>query len=138
VRVVLDTNVVISALLFRHGPTVTLRQAWTAGQFKPLTDRRCANELIRTLSYPKFQLGPSDIQALLADYLPYTEVIDTADNEGVELPVCRDPDDQKFLVVAELGRADVLVTGDKALLGLAGTTSFIIEKPRQLLDRLSS
>ena len=108
-----------------------------AGQFKPLTDRPCADELIRTLSYPKFQLGQGDIQALLPDYLPYAEAVDTKDDQGVELPVCRDPDDQKFLVLAELGRADALVTGDKALLDLAGTTRFVIERPRDLLDRLA-
>jgi putative PIN family toxin of toxin-antitoxin system len=138
VRAVLDTNVVISALIFRQGPTVTLRQAWIAGQFKPLTDRPCVDELIRALSYPKFQLDPSDIQRLLADYLPYTEVVATADAESVEVPICRDPDDQKFLVLAELGRADILVTGDKALLDLAETTRFVIESPGDMLDRLTS
>lgn len=137
-RVVLDTNVVISAILFRHGPTVTLRQAWMAGHFRPLTDRPCTDELIRTLSYPKFQLSPSDIHALLADYLPFSEIVDKADHEALELPLCRDPDDQKFLVLAELGRADVLVTGDKALLALAGSTRFVIERPKDILDRLAS
>ena len=137
-RVVFDTNVAISALLFRHGATATLRQAWIAGRFTPLTDRPCTDELIRTLSYPKFELSPSDIHALLADYLPFSQIVDTADHEALELPLCRDPDDQKFLVLAELGQADVLVTGDEALLALAGSTRFVIERPKDTLDRLAS
>ncbi len=137
-RVVLDTNVVISALLFPRGRAATLREAWFDGRFMPLTDRPCVDELIRALAYPKFKLSQGDIQALLADYLPYAEAVDTVGVGGVKVPVCRDPDDQKFLVLAEMGRADVLITGDKALLALAGTAHFVIEGPGKFLQRLAS
>lgn len=69
---------------------------------------------------PKFRLATDEIETLLGNYLPYADVIDTTKTRAGGLPVCRDPDDQKFLVLAHVGKADVLVTGDRALLLLAG------------------
>src|SRR5262249_48764253 len=51
-RVVLDTNVVVSALLFTRGATVRLREAWQAGEVLPLASRATAAELVRVLAYP--------------------------------------------------------------------------------------
>jgi predicted nucleic acid-binding protein len=49
-RVVLDTNVVLSALLFRGGPTARLRDAWQNGRFVPLASTITADELVRVLA----------------------------------------------------------------------------------------
>jgi putative PIN family toxin of toxin-antitoxin system len=107
-----------------------------AGQFTPLIDRSCADELIRALAYPRFQLDQRDFQALLADYLPYAATVDIEHPRRFDLPVCRDAADQKFLVLAELGKADILVTGDRALLELSGEAGFAIESPARFLERL--
>ena len=136
-RVVLDTNVVISALLFQQGTIATIRQAWIEQKFVPLIDHSCADELIRALAYPKFRLDRRDIQILLADYLPYTTAVEASIEPSVNVPICRDPDDQKFLLLAELGKADVLVTGDRALLEMSGKTGFAVETPVVFLGRLS-
>ena len=55
-RVVLDTNVVLSALVFRKGTTARLRAAWQGGHCLPLVSAATAQELMRVLSYPKFRL----------------------------------------------------------------------------------
>lgn len=136
VRVVFDTNVVLSALLFRRGHLTWLRELWTRGTVTPLIDKACAEELLRVLSYPKFRLGPDEIEALLGDYLPYTETVETVRISADNLPRCRDPDDQKFLVLAQAGKAEAIVTGDEALLALAGKTRFLIMKPAELRTRL--
>ena len=128
-RVVFDTNVVVSAVLFTKGHLSWLREGWSKGRFLPLIDTPCAEELLRVLAYPKFRLVQDDIQALLGTYLPFTEAVDTAGGKRPGLPLCRDPHDQKFLVLAQKGKADVLVTGDRALLALAGQTRFAIETP---------
>ena len=73
-RAVLDTNVVISALLFAGGGTARLRHAWQAGRLLPLLSTATAQELMRVLAYPKFKLTAADQQELLADYLPWAEV----------------------------------------------------------------
>ena len=52
------------------------------------------------------------------------------------LPRCRDRDDRKFLELASRGNAEVLVTGDAALLDLAGRVAFAIERPAGLRERL--
>ena len=128
-RVALDTNVVVSAILFTKGHLTWLREGWSTGRFLPLIDTPCAKELLRVLAYPKFRLTQDDIQTLLGTYLPFTEAVNTADAKTSGLPRCRDPHDQKFLVLAHEGKADVLVTGDRALLALAKQTPFAIETP---------
>ena len=69
-RVVLDTNVVLSALLFRGGPTAQVRAAWMSARFVPLASAATAQELMRVLAYPKFKLTADEQHDLLADYLP--------------------------------------------------------------------
>ncbi len=116
-RVVLDTNCLVSALLFPAGQCVWLRTAWQNRRFIPLADRRCAGELLRVLNYPKFKLSADEQESLLADYLPYVESVDIATPpEG--LPAVRDADDVIFLALAAVAGADVLVSGDRDLLTL--------------------
>ena len=134
-RVVLDTNVVVSAILFTKGHLTWLREGWSNGRFLPLIDTPCAEELLRVLAYPKFRLTQDDIQTLLGTYLPFTEAVNTASARTSRLPRCRDPHDQKFLVLAQEGKADVLVTGDQALLALARQTRFAIETPAMFRRR---
>jgi putative PIN family toxin of toxin-antitoxin system len=55
-----------------------------------------------------------EIEALLADYLPFTEPVVVAPQP--QAPRCKDADDQMFVDLAIQGRADVLLTGDRALL----------------------
>lgn len=117
-RAVLDTNVVLSALVFGRHATARVRQAWQAGRLKPLVSTTTAQELIRVLAYPKFRLSASDQRELLADYLPYAEVV-TVPKPPPRAPDFRDPHDLPFLHLAAAGKADVLVTGDADLLALA-------------------
>jgi putative PIN family toxin of toxin-antitoxin system len=116
-RVVLDTNIVLSALLFVRGRVSALREAWRDGRFVPLVSAPTASELIRVLAYPRFKLTAAEQQELLADYLPYcTAVVEAA--RPPKLPACRDPHDLPFLALAVTGKAQFLVTGDKDLLGV--------------------
>ncbi len=117
--VVLDTNVALSALAFRDGRLSALRAAWQAGRFIPLATTTTAQELLRVLAYPKFRLSAEEQGDLLADYLPFCKVV-ALPARAARLPKCPDPDDVPFLLLAVAGKADYLVTGDKALLGLAG------------------
>ena len=134
-RVVLDTNVVLSALLFARGRLARIRELWIARRCLPLINRETSEELIRALAYPKFGLNEEEIEALLGSYLPYAEVVSMSPEVPKGLPRCRDPKDQMFLVLAALGQAEVLVSGDDALLELSGKTSFEIEAPAQFLNR---
>jgi len=116
-RVVLDTNIVVSALLFATGRLAWIRQAWQGRQLQPLVCKASTNELLRVLAYPKFKLSAAEQRELLADFLPYAEVVELPDTRP-DLPACRDEKDQVFLVLARVGQADALVTGDADLLAM--------------------
>lgn len=117
-RVIIDTNLVLSALVFTQGRLNCLRQAWQGSRCLPLLSKTTAAELIRVLAYPKFQLTPAEQQALLADYLPWCMVVHIP-NPLPEMPTCRNPFDLPFLQLAIAGKIDYLVTGDQDLLSLA-------------------
>lgn len=136
-RVVLDTNTVLSALLFPRGRLSWIRHLWMAGRILPLVCTATARELIDALAYPKFKLDEDGIQTLLAAYLPFAETIDVNDDTVVNVPLCRDPDDQMFLRLAAIGRAEVLVSGDRSILELAERLPFAVETAAEFQKRFA-
>jgi len=136
-RLVLDTNVLLSALLFRSAPMTWLRSAWQANAILPLVSHDTASELLRVLGYPKFSLDAAEREELLADFLPWCETVRIPEPPPV-VPDCRDPYDRPFLQLAIEGRADALVTGDKDLLALADAFVVPILTPAQMKGRLPS
>lgn len=135
--VVLDTNLVLSALIFSKGRLVELRSAWQRGLCVPLASTATATELIRVLAYPKFKLSASDQEELLADYLPHCRSV-RIPARLPKLPQCRDANDQLFLELAAAGKADFLVTGGKDLLVLASDFSRSIVTAAAFLGGLDS
>jgi uncharacterized protein len=141
-RVVLDTNVLLSLFVFADSRFLPLRGKIERGEWLALTSERCLGEFRRVLTYPMFGLDAARQQAALAAYAALASAI--ASISGVPaapLPQCRDPDDQKFLELARDGAADWLVTSDKALLKLARRGRlrhlFRILTPGAALDRLA-
>ena len=115
-RVVIDTNLVLSALIF-GGSTARLRLAWQSDRLIPLASKATITELIRVLAYPKFKLTKAEQEDLLADYLPFCDTVLLPEQLPV-IPECRDPFDEPFLILALVGNADYLVTSDRDLLCL--------------------
>lgn len=141
-RVVLDTNVVLSALVFGGGTTARVRQAWQTGRLLPLASTATVQELMRVLAYPKFKLSADDQRELLADHLPFAEVV-TVPQPPPRVPDCRDPHDLPFLHLAVAGKADLLVSGDADLLVLGAQDArprlrFRILNVQALLEHLTS
>lgn len=134
-RHVLDTNVLLSALLFRSASMSWPRTAWQSESILPLASRDTVSELLRVLAYPKFGLTAPDRDDLLADYLPWCETI-TIPVPPPAVPDCRDPFDQPFLLLALAGRADALVTGDRDLLELAAVFPIPILTPADMKSRM--
>ena len=124
-RVVFDANSVVSALLFKGGELSWLRIHWQQSSITALVSTATVSEIIRVLSYRKFNLNRQEIEALLGEYLPYTESI--AGQTVLDAPRCSDEDDQMFIDLAISGEAEILVTGDKALLDTK--VEFRIMKP---------
>lgn len=130
-RVVLDTAVVVSALVFDGGRLAWLRSAWREELIRPLVSKATVSELLRVLTYPKFRLSLEEQQVLQADYLPLCEPV-IATVPASRVPRCRDPFDRPFLSLALAGRADFLVSGDDDLLILAPRFTVPIVKPAEL------
>jgi putative PIN family toxin of toxin-antitoxin system len=134
-RVVFDTNVFLSALLFTQGRLSWLVGHWQAGNCLPLISRETAAELTRILAFPKFRLTADEQLEALANYIPYCEAVEIVKSCPV---LCRDAKDQPFLDLAQSGKADLLVTGDTDLLALAGQTAFLIETPEDYRLRVET
>jgi uncharacterized protein len=134
-RVVFDTNIVISALAFAAGRLGWLREHWRERRSIPIVSQGTGAELKWVLDYRKFKLSPERQIELLGDYLPYCEI--TGVTAGCPIR-CRDVKGQIFLDLAHSGRADLLVTGDADLLVLAGQTTFVIETPEAYRQRVSA
>jgi uncharacterized protein len=131
-RLVLDTHVWLEWLVFDDSRVATLRQAVEGGRARVFIDEACRAELERVLGYP---LGnrPVDAARCLAEVARLAVPVTCAPRAG--LPACRDPDDQKFLVLAASAGADCLVTRDRALLALdRHALSFRILVPESLSD----
>lgn len=138
VPAVLDTNVVLSALLFTNGRLRWLRETWQQGQIVPVVNRTTITELLRVLAYPKFRLSQSEREDMLTEYLPFCETF--APHAAVDAPAVRDAADVHFLHLALAAKVTFLVTGGNDLLVLASATPFDTLKivtPEQLRSQWS-
>lgn len=126
IRVVFDTNIVLSALVLKSSRLAWLRAHWQNSMCNPLVSQATAAELVRVLAYPKFRLSQEDCEELLAEYLPYCEIVTPRRRCRI---ACRDPKDQPFLDLAYAAEAKVLITGDRDLLALSSSVPFAIETP---------
>jgi len=107
-RVVLDTNVVVSALLNPEGPPAAVLAVIFTGEVIPLLDSRLLAEYREVLLRPRFGFTPEQVEAVVSGLLEIGELVD-APPLGLRLP---DPDDVPFLEVAVAGQADAIVTGN--------------------------
>lgn len=110
--VVLDTNILVSALLF-HGELSKIVSLWNNGSILPVFTKETFAEFREVLHYPKFSLKEDEISAIITEeVLPFFEAVEVADDiKGI----CRDPQDDKFISCAVASHADYIVSGDKDL-----------------------
>ena len=135
IKVVLDTNTVLSALLFNQSKLSQFRILWQSGKIIPLGSKATISELIRVLTYAKFKLSSTEQQSLLNDYLAYIQTINNIE-KMTDPSVCRDINDVMFLELAIAGKADYLITGDKDLLVLQQRFLFQIITPAEFMCKL--
>jgi putative PIN family toxin of toxin-antitoxin system len=130
VRVVLGTNVFVSALLF-GGVASEIVPLWQTGAITVILSRDILEEYLRVLSHPKFQLSEPEIKALIQEeLLPFVTVIKSTRRLRV---VKRDPADDKFIECAIAGKAEVIVSGDKDLLSIGHYRRIRIQNPARFL-----
>ena len=133
IRAVIDTNVIVSAILFGGIPG-KLISLWKSGHLKPLASKDIIDEYIKVLAYPKFRLTEKEINYILYnEILPYFEVVTLKPGLGT---IQKDPSDDKFIHCAEAGKAGVIISGDQHLLNLKTYGKLKILTPLQFLEKL--
>ena len=125
-KVVLDTNVLISGLAYPHGNPGRIVSAWREGRFDLVISKQQLSEIGRVLAYPKIRerlgWGDATIAAFLKQLLLRAELV-AIEDVAVEVP--QDPDDRPILAALLVAEADWLVTGDRDLLVLRDQHSIL-------------
>ena len=118
-NVVLDTNVIISALLSSKGAPAQIIQRWEAGEFLVVTSQTLVTELKQTLAYPRvrkyLKLSSDDIEKFI-EHLNVVAIVVTP--QSMLKVVEQDPDDDRVIECAVAGKASYIVSGDAHLLDL--------------------
>ena len=131
-KVVIDTTVLVSALLFGGNPgkLITL---WKERYIQPLSSRDIMEEYLRVLAYPKFRLTKEEIEYLFSqELLPFFEVITVQPGQPF---VTDDPWDDKFIWCALEGGAEAIISSDHHLLGIRSCPGPILS-PSEFLRTL--
>jgi uncharacterized protein len=133
-RVILDTNVLLSGLLITHGPPAKLIDAWERKRFTLVACDALITELRDVAARPFFKarLRTSAAELLAAGLRDFSFFC----RDLTPGPTAPDPKDSFLLALAEAGEAEFLVTGDKALLALKRHKSTRIITPAAMIERL--
>ena len=109
-RVVLDTNILFSALISPHGTPDKIYRAWRAARFELVTSHAQLDEIRRASRYPKLKsvLQPSKVGTMINNLQRAIVLENLVVDDEVN-----DPDDAFLLSMAVAGEADYLVTGDR-------------------------
>ena len=131
-RVVIDTNAVVSGLLFGGKPGEVVR-LWHTDRLSAFVSAAIIDEYVPVLTYPKFKLTEEEIQYLLyEEILPYFEVVVVPQLKRTI--VGADPQDDKFILCAEAAKADSIISGDNHLLNLKNYRDIKIVSPGDFLS----
>lgn len=118
-RIVLDTNVCLDLLVFADPRVAPLRDALATGRVQGVTSPECRGEWHRVLAYPQLRLDEEAQRTMHGAFDALFVIPPHTSPSGTVLPRCADPDDQKFLELADAAGAHWLLSRDDALLKLA-------------------
>jgi len=106
ITIVIDTNVVISALLFGGTPG-KLVELWQKGHIEPIISEEIMTEYLRVLTYPKFKLSEEEINYIIhQEILPFFNVVKSETGPSI---IHKDPDDDIFIRCAQAGNAETII-----------------------------
>lgn len=129
-RVVLDTNIIVSQAISPHGPSARIFASWQQRAFDLLVTGDVLNEYAQTLGRASIQrrsrMSDADVSAVIANLVRFATVVVP---EHRIIGVSADPDDDIFLECALAGSADYIVSGDQHLLSLGDFRGIAIVPP---------
>ncbi len=130
-KIVVDTNVLISGIFFT-GPPFQILDAWRRGVLKIVVSPDILDEYQRVGVELADRFSAIDLQPVF-NLLTITSIV--VDPLPLPEQVCRDSDDDKFLACAITGKVKRIVSGDKALLETSGYAGILVMTPRDFVER---
>lgn len=129
-KIVLDTNVFISAIFF-HGPPAQILDAWKKSKIQIVLSKEIIDEYQRVAGALSEKFPEIDIFSIIDLIAIHAEIVDT---EGIEICESEDPDDNKFIECALASKTKLIVSGDKHLLKISGYREIVVHNPRNFVD----
>jgi putative PIN family toxin of toxin-antitoxin system len=130
VKVVLDTNVFISGVFFT-GPPHRILEAWRDSRIQIVISPHILEEYQRVGETLASKFPDIDLQPIFDLLTLNAEVVAS---KTLAEPICRDPDDDKFLACALTSGAQYIISGDKDLLTASGYKGLEVVSPRRFVD----
>jgi len=138
-RVVLDTNVLISAIISSKGSPAKILDLWRQGAFDLVFSEETLKELINVLSRPKLLritgINEDELNRLLSYLRSSSIVVDSSEDISIAI---EDPDDTKFISCALQAGAKYIVSGDHHLLDVEKFEGTAIVTPAEFLRTFAS
>jgi putative PIN family toxin of toxin-antitoxin system len=132
VRVVLDTNVLVSGIFF-GGPPGTVLESWSTGRYELIVSPSILDEYLRTCERLTSTYPDLEYESILATIAGHGTLVPDATASD---PVTADPDDDKFLLCARDHDA-IVVSGDRHVLDSSGWSGVQVLTPRDFLTKLA-
>lgn len=135
-RIVLDTNILIAAMITKGTPPDRLYQAWLKGEIELVTSTVQMAEVADVLARPRLRkyLDADEAAAIVENIDTLALILDAPP----DVDLSPDPKDNPILAAAIAGKADLIVSGDKKhMLALGEVEGISIVTARDALDRLS-
>ena len=129
-RIVLDTNVLISGIFF-GGPPSEILKFWAQSKIKIILSKQILSEYQRVAEKLSAKHPSVDIEPIIRLFTIFGEFVDT---KGISETICEDKDDNKFIECAIAGQCKLIVSGDKHLLNISGYKGIEVLKPRNFVD----
>lgn len=130
-KIVIDTNVFISGIFF-SGPPFEILKAWGNLSFQIALSQEILDEYQRVAKELSSKFPSVDILPIIEMVTIHGQFVDT---QGIDITVCEDPDDNKFIECAIASNCKIIVSGDKHLLKLTGYKSITVLKPRGFVEK---
>jgi putative PIN family toxin of toxin-antitoxin system len=130
VKVILDTNVFVSGVFF-SGPPYRILEAWRNGKIQLVMSQEILDEYRRVGESLAEQFPNIELQPMLELITINAELFSV---QNLPEPVCRDPDDDKFLACVLTSKCKVIISGDKNLLKVSGFHGIRVIRPRDFVD----
>jgi putative PIN family toxin of toxin-antitoxin system len=131
VKVVLDTNVLVSGIFF-SGPPAEILKAWRTSSIQLALTSEIIDEYLRVGMILAEKFSSIDIIPILNLIVTHSEIVQS---QPLSQQVCDDPDDDKFLACALSSDSKIIISGDRHLLKVSGYKGIDIIPPRAFIER---